>query len=58
MPNQAWFSSVTDSNSGKADIVATSWQQVLTRSVRKEEKTRQRFLLTKQNSIQQAKGLH
>ena len=26
MPHQAWFSSVTDGNQGKADVVTTSWQ--------------------------------
>jgi len=44
-PHQPWFGSVTNSNQGKADIVATSWQQVFTRLVRKGEKNRQRFLL-------------
>ena len=39
-PHQAWFSSVTDANQGKADVVATSWQQVFTRSVCKKKSTK------------------
>jgi len=38
---------VTDGNQGKADVVATSWQQVFMHLARKEEKNRQRFLLIK-----------
>ena len=44
-PHQAWFSSVTGCNRGKADVVVMSWQQVLTPSACKKEKNRQRFLL-------------
>ena len=42
-PNQAWyarFSSVTDGNRGKADVVATRWQQVFTRSARKKSENK------------------
>ena len=31
-PYQAWFSSVTDGNQGKAHVVATCWQHVFMRS--------------------------
>ena len=43
MPHQAWFSSVTDGNRGKADVVAMSWQQVFTRSVCKQKKVDKDF---------------
>ena len=45
MPHQAWFSSVTAGNPGKADVVATSWQQVFTRSALEEKENRQKFHL-------------
>ena len=37
-PYQAWFSSVTDGNRGKADVVATSWQQAFRSSACEKEK--------------------
>ena len=39
-PHQAWFSSVTDGNQGKANVVVTCWQQVFTRSACKKREKR------------------
>jgi len=56
MPQQAWLSSVTDSNHGTVDFVAKSWQHMFTCSACKEEKNRQippnksRFQVRRQKS--------
>ena len=57
-PHQAWFSSVTDGNRGKADVVATSWQQAFTHSAFKKAIDKVRAKVGFKSTSKKAKLTH